>query len=237
MPYTFESRVRFSEAGENGRLTLPGILDYFQDCCTFQADSINQGQQELAKRNRVWVLSAWQIDVARFPEHGESIVTATYPYKLHGFIGLRNFTMDTKDGERLAWANSFWTFLNLSTGIPEKLREEDLEGYVLDEKLDMEYLPRKIALPKDMQECEPFEVQKHHLDANHHVNNGQYVHIAADYLPDGYTFSRLRAEYRQQGRLGDLFCPVIGREDNRTVVAILDKKGDPYAVAEFTDRA
>lgn len=31
MSYSFESRVRFSEIGEKGCLTLPGVLDYFQD--------------------------------------------------------------------------------------------------------------------------------------------------------------------------------------------------------------
>lgn len=43
MGYSFESRVRYSEIGENGCLELPGILDYFQDCCTFQSESIGQG--------------------------------------------------------------------------------------------------------------------------------------------------------------------------------------------------
>ena len=43
MSYRFESRIRYSEIGENGCLTLPGILDYFQDCCTFHSESIGQG--------------------------------------------------------------------------------------------------------------------------------------------------------------------------------------------------
>ena len=38
MSYSFESRVRFSEIGEDGCLTLPGVLDYFQDCCTFESE-------------------------------------------------------------------------------------------------------------------------------------------------------------------------------------------------------
>ena len=33
MNYSFNSRVRYSETGENGKLTLPGVLNYFQDCC------------------------------------------------------------------------------------------------------------------------------------------------------------------------------------------------------------
>ncbi len=233
MGYHFESRVRFSEAGEDNRLTLPGIMDYFQDCCTFQADSIHQGQRELKARDRFWVLSAWQVVAARYPEVGEEIVVTTYPYRLQGFIGLRNFTMDTKEGERLAWANSTWGFLKRSTGMPVKLAGEDLEGYVLDEKLDMDYAPRKIELPGEMTALEPFEVQKHHLDVNHHVNNCQYVHMAQDYLPEGMKVRQIRAEYKQQGRLGDQFCPYIAETPAGIVLAFMDTSGNPYFTAEF----
>ena len=45
MNYSFNSRVRYSETGEDGRLTLPGALNYFQDCCTFQAESIGLGME------------------------------------------------------------------------------------------------------------------------------------------------------------------------------------------------
>ena len=43
MNYSFNSRVRYSETGENGKLTLPGVLNYFQDCCTFHAESVGLG--------------------------------------------------------------------------------------------------------------------------------------------------------------------------------------------------
>ena len=45
MSYSFKGRVRYSEIGENGCLTLPGIQDYYQDCCTFQSESIGQGME------------------------------------------------------------------------------------------------------------------------------------------------------------------------------------------------
>ena len=47
MSYSFESRVRFSEIGEDGCLTLPGILDYFQDCCTFESEQTGVGMEVL----------------------------------------------------------------------------------------------------------------------------------------------------------------------------------------------
>ena len=53
MNYSFNSRVRYSETGENGKLTLPGVLNYFQDCCTFHAESVGLGGDVLSKRQSV----------------------------------------------------------------------------------------------------------------------------------------------------------------------------------------
>jgi hypothetical protein len=41
MRYSFEGKIRYSEVGEDGRLTMPGILNYFQDCSTFQSESLH----------------------------------------------------------------------------------------------------------------------------------------------------------------------------------------------------
>ena len=68
----------------------------------------------------------------------------------------------------------------------------------MEEKLDMDYAPRKIILPGEYQQQEAFAVQKHHLDTNHHVNNCQYVQMAMDYLPGR---SRLIMEKSQQNLL------------------------------------
>ena len=62
---------------------------------------------------------------------------------------MRNFILETMDGEKLAWANSYWSFINTETGIPEKLTPTDTDPYDLGEKIEMDYAPRKIALPKD----------------------------------------------------------------------------------------
>lgn len=233
MAYSFDGRIRYSEIGENGCLTLPGILNYFQDCCTFHSASIGQGMEILKKRERVWVLSSWQVIVNRYPKMGESVVTSTAPYDFRGFMGYRNFTMDTKDGERLAYANSIWSYVSLATGHPEKLTEEDTRGYELAEKLEMDYAPRKIALPKIREQKETFQVQKHHLDTNHHVNNCQYVCMAEDFLPEKFAVHQMRAEYKMQAKLNDTICPEVSVEEDKVVVILSDKEMQPYAVVEF----
>mgnify|MGYP000817892287 CR=1 FL=1 len=136
MAYSFSGRVRYSEIGENGLLTLPGILNYFQDCSTFHSEAAGLGVKVLKEKNKFWVLSAWQVIVNRYPYLGEEIVTSTWPYGFRGFMGFRNFTMDTAEGERLAYANTFWTFIDGKNGLPCKLSAEYTEGYGLEEKLD-----------------------------------------------------------------------------------------------------
>mgnify|MGYP000004803716 FL=1 len=235
MSYSFKGRVRYSEIGENGCLTLPGIQDYYQDCCTFQSDPSGQGMEALRSGDRAWVLSSWQIVVKRYPQMGEQIIASTAPYAFKGFQGMRNFTLTTEDGELLSWANSIWTNLDTEKGTPARLTEEDTKGYILDEKLEMEYAPRKITLPDEMTKEKPFAIQKHHLDTHHHVNNCQYIRMAADYLPEGFVIHQMRAEYKKQALLGDVFHPGVKKEEGKVVVSLSNESGEPYAVVEFTE--
>ena len=89
--YTFESRVRFSEAGHTELLTLPGLVNYFQDCSTFQSEDIGYGVESLKKSGQAWILSAWQIVVNRYPKLGEHIRVSTWATDFTGLFGLRNF--------------------------------------------------------------------------------------------------------------------------------------------------
>ena len=130
MNYSFNSRVRYSETGEDGRMTLPGVLNYFQDCCTFHAESIGLGGEVLKARNRAWVLSSWQVVVDEYAKMGTEIKITTVPYEFKGFMGMRNFIIEDAEGKKLAWANSNWTHLDISTGLPARLTPADTDNYV-----------------------------------------------------------------------------------------------------------
>ena len=55
--YSFNERIRYSELGENGELSLVGLLNLFQDCSTFQSEDLGlgikylQGKKEAGYRN------------------------------------------------------------------------------------------------------------------------------------------------------------------------------------------
>ena len=97
----------------------------------------------------------------------------------------------------------------------------------------MEYAGRKIPLPKERKQGEPFPVRRHQIDTNHHVNNGQYIQMAREYVPEDFRIRQMRAEYKQQARLNDVICPARAVDENKTTVLLNDQKGEPYAVVEF----
>lgn len=53
MRYSFDSRIRYSEIGEDGRLTLHGILNYFQDCSIFHSELVGRGLDNLEDKEGV----------------------------------------------------------------------------------------------------------------------------------------------------------------------------------------
>ena len=105
--------------------------------------------------------------------------------------------------------------MDFKTGHPTRVPKEEQEAYVLHEKLDMDYAPRKIALPEEMEKKEYFLIVKHHIDTNHHVNNGQYVQMAMELLPDDFRISQMRAEYKKAAHLGDMVVPYIHIEEKK----------------------
>ena len=231
--YTFESRVRDSEVGEDGRMTLQSLLDYFQDCSTFHSEDIGLGVDYFKQIHQVWLLSAWQICVNRYPNVCEKIVIGTAPYEFRGFVGCRNFEMKTTEGEVLAYANSIWSLMDTNKMVPAKPNEKMLAGYVLEDKYPMDYAPRKIAVPADGRREEPFTVKSHHLDTNHHVNNGQYVRMAMDYVPEKFEVRQLRVEYKKQAVLGDEINPVVCSTDEAYVISLNKEDGKPYCIVEI----
>ena len=132
-------------------------------------------------------------------------------------------------------ANSLWVLLDSDNTRPPKVPEEIYSGYTLEDKLDMNYSSRKISIPNGAIGVakEPMNIGEHHLDANGHVNNGQYVKIAMSYIPQNREYTHLRVEYRAQAHLGDLIYPMVYESDGAVNITLNKEDGTPYACLEL----
>lgn len=232
--YSFKSRVRYSETDKDGFLNLESIIDYFQDCSTFHSEALGLGVEYLKEHHMAWVLSAWQIVLERCPKLCDEMEVGTFPYEFRGFLGSRNFFLKDEKGDFLAKANSLWTLLDTGTMRPIRPPEKMLAGYRLEERLEMDYAPRKIEIPAQGKKQEEIIVRSHHIDSNNHVNNGQYVRIAMEYLPEDFVIRQMRAEYKKQAVLHDVMIVIAYEQENRHTIALCGENENPYAVVEFT---
>lgn len=236
--YSFDGRIRYSETDSAGKLSLEGLLDYFQDCSTFHSEDLGLGVEYLKENKMVWVLSSWQIEIDRLPDLAEKVCIGTFPYDFKGCFGYRNFFMTDEKGNYLAKANTMWTLLDTENFRPLHPTELMLERYVQEEKLPMDTVGRKIAVPADAVAQEEIVVRKQHLDTNNHVNNVQYVRMAMDYLPEGFAINKMRAEYKKQALLHDVLIPYVASEKSedsieKKIVSLKDEKGNIYVNVEF----
>lgn len=98
----------------------------------------------------------------------------------------------------------------------------------------MEYASRRISVPEETIMGDTVLIKKHHLDTNHHVNNGQYVKMALGLLPDHQDILQMRVEYRKPAKLGDVLQSRLYTEPGRQIIALCDDIGEPYSVIEFS---
>lgn len=231
--YTIERCVRYSDCGADGKLTLANVINYFQDCSTAQSEHLGVGVGYMKKQRRAWILVAWQICINRIPELHEEVITKTWPTSFKTFFGTRNYVLESKDGETLVYANSIWTYLDIDAGRPAKIPQEEIDIYGVEPEFPMEHAPRKIRVGEGGCEEEKFRVYRYHLDTNNHVNNGKYIEMAMEYIPETVSVKQVRVEYKKSALYGDVIVPKVTEEEERKVVELRDEAGIPYAVVEI----
>ena len=242
--FTFSSKIRYSECGVNKKLTLPALVNYYQDCSTFHSADTPGSWEALMEKNLVWMICCWEIEVSRYPSLYEEVKTGTIPYSVRGLYGCRNYCMMDAAGEMISKANSIWVLIDLKSQLPVRIPKEVADSYPSEKKLDMDYLGRKVLFPKtgEVTKAGELTVRMRDLDINRHVNNEQYIRFATDALEEAGFGDRthpkkIRVEYRKQAFKGDTILPVINdrTEDGQRIftVSLNGSDGNPYCLVEI----
>lgn len=236
--YTMKFRVTYSHVKDDLKTDMVSIVQFFQDCSIFHSESVGKGLDEIKRVQKAWFLSSWQIEVDRYPEFAEEITVRTWPYLFKGIYGYRNFDILDQDGKQIVRANSIWVFMDTDKMMLTKSTPDDLEGYEIEDAIDMDYAPRKIKLLGE--ECKsnlgpinPIVVRHSFLDSNHHVNNTRYIMEAMDYIDHPQDVKTLRVDYRKSALLGDCMQPQVYKQENKQQVALIDSDGDVFVAVEM----
>ena len=70
--YKMDAVVRYSECGNRKQITLPGIINYFQDCSSSNSERLGVGMDYLMAKRRAWVLNPSGADHAQRQGNNQS---------------------------------------------------------------------------------------------------------------------------------------------------------------------
>lgn len=242
--YSFTSHVRYSEVDENWRLTIPALIDYLQDCSTFQSDLLGMGPEHIASTKLAWMLSAWKIEIRKLPHFNDEIVVSTWATGFKGLRASRNFTVrragDATDAGPIVRADSSWFMFDSNKGRPVRTPENESAPYLADAEkdapLDMPAIPHVVRIEDEGEPLVPVQVTAAHLDTNHHVNNAQYVAIALGALGERMPAAPLTLDvhYSQAAKLGDVIYPHLHEQDGALTVTLGNADGKHYAIVSVS---
>jgi acyl-ACP thioesterase len=213
------------------------LVNYLQDCSTFQSEELGVGLEFMRERHFAWFISAWQIVIDRLPRFCEPITVSTWAYGVRRVDAQRNFTIADAEGNLLVRADSHWFVFDTELRRPVRIPPSEAVYRQGDAALDLPPTPRKIALSGEFVEAAPVTIEKTHLDTNGHVNNAQYVRMALGALDESVDVARLLVAYRRMALLGDVVVPRVHTEaDGVLTIDLADPDGDTFAVVQLYPR-
>lgn len=174
-------RVRFDEAGPDGRLRSSGYLRYAQDLAWIHSERAGFGRDWYSSRGLTWLVRAVELDIVSDVTYGTDLGVSTEVIGFRRVWARRRSQFHSSNSERpQAEAITDWVLLN-ERGAPTRVPAE-LVDYFADGVTD--FTPLRLDLPLTATNAigVPLAVRRSELDPMGHVNNAAYL----DYLDEHF---------------------------------------------------
>ncbi|MBW6457996.1 MAG: hypothetical protein K0B52_02420 [FCB group bacterium] len=211
MKFNLPLTVRIYECGNDGKLKISGLLNYMQEIAALHTVDLKISIPDLLPRGLTWMLSRYHIVIDRYPRFREPVGMSTWIAGHSGYFSIRDYCMQSENGESLARITSSWVLY----GIKEKkivLLEEALPlKDIVHERALEDNFPSLPALQEVHAEAH-FQIRRHDLDINKHVNNRVIVEWALETVPPAiaatHVLTELEITFKEQAFYGD---PVLSQ--------------------------
>ena len=218
--YATEYRVRFDEAGADGRLRAAGLLRYAQDVAWRHSEHLGFDRSWYTERGRWWVVRAVSVEVTAPVPMGATLRVATAVIGHRRIWARRRVESSLEDGQPVAVVETDWVILD-ERGRLGRI-PPDFGVAFPNPELDAE--PIRVdppAAPADA-DRRSIAVARRDLDPMGHVNNGVYLDWfdeaieAAGGADDLHALPRrIRIEYAASAEPGDVLATATWRDGGR----------------------
>jgi len=229
-------RVRFDEAGPDGRLRTSGLMRYAQDLAWQHSTSLGLGRDWYLERGLTWVVRSAELEVLGPIPMGEDVVAETAILGQRRVWARRRGEFHDEAGALLAWVHTDWVLIDARGAlirIPEVFGEvfrvPEATGQIL-----------RVPLPPTAAGAatRSFAVRLNELDPAGHVNNAVYLDwleeaVAAAAAPDAAATGidalprHYRLEYAAAADSGTVLADAAWRDEDGTWSYRLTAAGGP----------
>ena len=166
-------RVRFDEAGPDGRLRTSGFMRYAQDLAWQHSADLGFGRAWYAERGLTWLVRAAELVIHQAPEMGTTLTARTAIVGIRRVFARRRGEFLLADGTSAGWVHTDWVLIDQRGGLtripaifPETFGGAELMGSV--GRIPLPPTPRYAVHRR-------FAVRPHELDPMDHANNAVYL--------------------------------------------------------------
>lgn len=190
-----------------GQLGFYALLQVLQDTAVHHALELNLGREVMRAQNLFWVLVRQKVEMQRYPQLGETLLTRTWLRAQEDGQVLREFELTNEKGEACGQATTLWLTLNADTRRVVKIDAHQLlRGLARDESTGLEAVRVRPEAP--FTERFRLTVRNSDIDGNLHTNNTRYGQWAWDALPlaalQGHQVSGYEVNFLAETRPGDV---------------------------------
>lgn len=180
--YIEERVVSCYEADSNHNFRPTAMLDLMQEAAGRDASTLGFGYDDMISENTAWVLSRTRICFHKYPKWRDTVRLKTWHKGANRIFYLRDFMLESPDGELLVSATTSWLIIDLATRrmVRNTTLAENFDNSEMGDAIEEQ--AGKVMLPKGL---EPELVHTHKvvwsdIDTNGHVNNVKYAVWALD---------------------------------------------------------
>jgi acyl-ACP thioesterase len=211
-------RVRFDEAGPDGRLRTAGLLRYAQDVAWRHSEALGFDRRWYEEQDLSWVVRAVDLEVTGPIQMGQVVRAETVVIEVRRAWARRRGEFRLADGTSVAIAYTDWVIVD---GRGRLVRIPEVFSQYFPSRAAEGSLTR-VSPPPAPEDAERLElrVRPPDIDPMGHVNNGVYLDwfeeaVAAAGDPELTTSlpRRIKLEYAASAEPGDVLDALSWRAD------------------------
>lgn len=214
LTYQMKMKIPFDMADMNGHIKLPDVILLSLQVSGMQSIELGISDKTILEDyNLVWIITDYDIEVARLPHFAEEITIETEALSYNRLFCYRRFTIYDEAGQEIIRMLATFVLMDRDSRKVHAVEPEIVAPYQseFDKKLirGPKYESLENPISKD------YHVRFYDLDMNGHVNNSKYLDwifevMGADFLTH-YIPKKINLKYVKEVRPGGVITSAVER--------------------------